>query len=113
MVQRTPNQGRRGSGKTIDSLRNGLLRQKIKLESMTRNIPDQEHAELRFLSYLEKKPATSPLHLTMFVVSFKVKNEFPSSLTEPYITSLSKAIKNPVGCYDVRLDDFSFLRMCN
>ena len=93
------------------------------IEYVFKNIPDREHAE-RFLCYLDKKPAiyqlcNSPLHLTMFVESFKDKNEFPLTLTEAYITSLSKAIKrelgrkNQVGCSIVRLDDLPSLRLCN
>ena len=92
-------------------------------EYVTRNIPDQEHAE-RFLSYLEKKPAiyqlcTSPLHLTMFVESVKNESDFPSTLTEAYIKSLSKSFKReirrikPVGCSNVRLTDLPSLRLCN
>ena len=89
-------------------------------EYVVRNI-DQE----RFLSYLEKKPTlyqlcTSPLHLTMFVESYKDKNEFPSTLTEAYITSFSKAFNEEVerrkqdnNCSVIELNDFQSLRKCN
>ena len=92
-------------------------------EYVTRNIPDQEHAE-RFLNYLEKKPAiyqlcTSPLHLTMFVQSVKGETDFPSILTEAYTKSISKSFKRelrrkkPVGCSNVRLNDLSSIHKCN
>ena len=92
-------------------------------EYVTINIPDQEHAE-SFLSYLEKKPTlyqlcTFPLHLTMFVESMRGENDFPLTLTEAYIKSISKSFKReirrqkPVGCSNVRLSDLSSVRLCN
>ena len=93
-------------------------------EYVISNILDQVHAN-RFLSYLEKKPAiyrlcTSPLHLTMFVESYKVEDEFLSTLTEAYITSLSKAFNEEVerrgqgnNCSVIELNDFQSLRKCN
>ena len=92
-------------------------------EYVTRNIPDQEHAE-RFLDFLRKKPAifqlcTSPLHLTMFVKSAKEETSFPSTLTEAYATSISKSFKRelrkymPKGCVNVKLTNLPSLRECN
>ena len=86
----------------------GFNSEKIR-EYVIRNIPDQEHAK-RFLSYLEKKPAiyqlcTSPLHLTMFVESYKIKYEFPLTLTKAYSNSLSKAIKHEM---EKKQEDCSF-----
>ena len=92
-------------------------------EYVTRNVPDQEHAT-KFLGCLEKKPAiyqlcTSPLHLTMFVESYKDKNKFPSTLTEAYVTSFSKALNEEVerreqdNCSVIELNDFQSLRKCD
>ena len=93
-------------------------------EYVSRNFPDQEHAE-RFLSYLDEKPAihqlcTSPLHLTIFVVSYKIRYEFSSTLAKAYSKSLSKALRREIvkkglagNCSDVDLYNFSSLYECN
>ena len=56
----------------------------------------------------------------MFVESYKDKNEFPSTLTEAYITSFSKAFNEEVerrkqdnNCSVIELNDFQSLRKCN
>ena len=93
---------------------------------VTENIVDSMNS-LRFLVYLQENTeilyqlCASPLHLAMLVESFKLKNEFPSSLTEAYITSLSKAIQREIArrnsavasCSDIQLNDLPSLRECN
>ena len=93
---------------------------------VTENIADKRN-RLRFQLYLQENTETlyqlcaSPLHLAILVESFKLKNEFPSSLTKAYITSLSKAIqkqiaqRNPAvaSCFSIQLNDLPSLRECN
>ena len=93
-------------------------------EYVTRNIPDQEHAE-RFLSYLDVNPAihqlcTSPLHLTMFVESYKIRHEFSSTFAKAYSKSLSKSLKREIvkkelagNCSYIDLYNLSSLYECN
>ena len=93
---------------------------------VTENIVDLVN-RLRFLVYLKENTeilyqlCASPLHLAMLVESFKINNEFPSSLTEAYIKSLSKAIQREiarknfavVNCSSIQLDDLPALQECN
>ena len=91
-------------------------------EYITRNIQDQMRAS-RFLNYLTEKPklyhlCSNPLHLTMFVVSANAGN-FPSTLTEAYVTSLTKYLKQEllirkkIQCHSLHLDDLTSLRECH
>ena len=91
-------------------------------EYITRNIQDQMRAS-RFLNYLTEKPklyqlCSNPLHLAMFVVSANAGN-FPSTLTEAYITTLTKylkqelSIRKKIQCHSLRLDDLTSLRECH
>ena len=95
------------------------------IEYASRNIYNLEHTN-RFLLYLIEEPAihqlcTSPLHLTMFVESFKVKKDVPLTLTEAYIKSLSKSFRREVtkqksatsNCSHIQLHDLRSLRECN
>ena len=93
---------------------------------VTENILDITN-RLRFLVYLQNNTETlyqlcaSPLHLAMLIDSFKLKNEFPLSLTEAYIKSLSKAIQREIArrniavdsCFSIELNDLSSLQECN
>ena len=64
---------------------------------------------------------SSPLHLAMFVESFKDTNKFPSTITEAYIKSLLIALKREIirqsvgadGCSNIQLFDHSSLHECN
>ena len=90
------------------------------------NIDNDENA-CRFGSHFNEYPelyklCAFPLHLAMFVESFKATNVFSSSLTEAYVKSLSKAVKREITrqdlttstCSKIRsIYDFSFFQECN
>ena len=89
---------------------------------ITRNVQDQMHAS-RFLNYLTEKPklhllCSNPLHLAMFVVSAN-ENYFPSTLTEAYVISFTKYLRQElssrkrVECPLLRLDNITSLRECH
>ena len=93
---------------------------------LRQNIDEAKNVS-RFLSYMKEhfqigfQLFASPLHLAMFVESFKDTNKFPSTLTEAYIKSLSIALKREIirqnlgaaGCSNIQLFDHSSLRECN
>ena len=94
-------------------------------EYVKRNIDNDESAYM-FGSHFNEHPelyqlCTYPLHLAMYVESFKAKNEFSSSLTEAYVKSLSKAVKREItrqgpttsACSKIHLYDLPSLRECN
>ena len=91
-------------------------------EYITRNVPDRMRAS-RFLNYLTENPnihllCSNPLHLAMIVTSAN-ENFFPSTLTEAYVISLTKYLRQEllsrkkVECPLLRLDDLTSLRECH
>ena len=95
-------------------------------EYVNENIRDHTLAE-RFLDYLERLPdikklCTSPLHLTVFLVSIEHhKTNFPVTLADAYTRALSCALEQEMmrrnsseeGCYNITLSNFYSIRECN
>ena len=77
----------------------------------------------RFLNYLTEKPklyqlCSNPIHLAMFAISAN-ENYFPLTLTEAYVTSLTKYFRyqllsrKKIQCPLLRLDNLTSLRECH
>ena len=91
-------------------------------EYITRNVLDRMRAS-RLLNYLTETHklhllCSNPLHLAMFVISAN-ENFFPSTLTEAYVISLTKCLRQEllsrkkVNCPLLRLDNLTSLRECH
>ena len=91
-------------------------------EYITRNTEDQNYA-FNFTNYLKERPVlyqlcSSPLHLAVLVDSAKGESEFPSTLTEAYIKSLTKYLRREVKrttktCHKLQLHKFVSLQECH
>ena len=91
-------------------------------EYITRNVHDQMHSS-RFLNYLTERRkllllCSNPLHLAMFAICVN-ENFFPSTLTEAYVMSLTKYLRQELAsrkkmeCPLLRLDNLTSLRECH
>ena len=98
------------------------------LNYVIQNIGNNIRNVLKFIHYLRENSqilyelCASPLHLAMLVESYKQNYKFPSSLTEAYTKSLSKAIQREIArrqpaldasCSSIQLNDLSSLQECN